>query len=107
VQIVWFWRRRSPSIERFGSAHDEVELAALKTAAVARLAAGQTELDLGRDLHRHAASAAIQLLWHVISESVHICVTFASVVSEVRQVVRTHLYTSSHHASSLKVASSD
>src|SRR5271155_3967732 len=30
-----------------GSAHDEVELAALKAAAAARLAAGQTELDLG------------------------------------------------------------
>jgi hypothetical protein len=29
------------------SAHDEVELAALKAAAAARLAAGQTELDLG------------------------------------------------------------
>jgi hypothetical protein len=30
-----------------GSAHDEVELAALKAAAAARLAVGQTELDLG------------------------------------------------------------
>jgi hypothetical protein len=37
----------SRSIEHIGSAHDEVELAALKTAAAARLAAGQTELDLG------------------------------------------------------------
>jgi hypothetical protein len=35
------------SIEHIGSADDEVELAALKTAAAARLAAGQTELDLG------------------------------------------------------------
>jgi hypothetical protein len=33
VQIVWSWRRVSRSIEHIGSAHDEVELAALKTAA--------------------------------------------------------------------------
>ena len=47
VQVVWSWRRGSRSIEHIGSAHDEVELAALKAAAAARLAAGQTELDLG------------------------------------------------------------
>ena len=47
VQIVWSWRRGSRSIEHLGSAHDEVELAALKAAAAERLAAGQTELDLG------------------------------------------------------------
>jgi hypothetical protein len=47
VQIVWSWRRGSRSIEHIGSAHDAVELAALKTAAAGRLAAGQTELDLG------------------------------------------------------------
>jgi Transposase DDE domain len=47
VQIVWSWRRGSRSIEHVGSAHDEVELAALKTAAAAWLVAGQTELDLG------------------------------------------------------------
>jgi hypothetical protein len=47
VQIVWSWRRGSRSIEHIGSAHDQVELAALKTAAAARLAAGQIELDLG------------------------------------------------------------
>jgi hypothetical protein len=47
VQIVWSWRRGSRSIEYIGSAHDEVELAALKAAAAARLATGQTELDLG------------------------------------------------------------
>ena len=47
VQIVWSWRRGSRSIEHIGSAHDAVELAALKTAAAARLTAGQTELDLG------------------------------------------------------------
>src|SRR6476620_2384392 len=37
----------SRSIEHIGSAHDDVELAALKTAAAERLAGGQTELDLG------------------------------------------------------------
>ena len=47
MQIVWSWRRGSRSIEHIGSAHDEVELAALKAAAASRLAAGQTELDLG------------------------------------------------------------
>ena len=47
VQVVWSWRQGSRSIEHIGSAHDEVELAALKTAAAVRLAAGQTELDLG------------------------------------------------------------
>jgi hypothetical protein len=47
VQIVWSWRQGSRSIEHLGSAQDDVELAALKTAAVERLAAGQTELDLG------------------------------------------------------------
>ena len=40
VQIMWSWRRGSCSIEHIGSAHDEVELAALRTAAVARLPAG-------------------------------------------------------------------
>jgi len=47
VQIVWSWRKGSRSIEHIGSAHDGVQLAALRTAAAARLAAGQAELDLG------------------------------------------------------------
>lgn len=47
VQIVWSWRKGSRSIEHLGSAHDDVELAGLKTVAAERLAAGQTELDLG------------------------------------------------------------
>jgi hypothetical protein len=47
VQIVWSWRKGSRSIEHLGSAHDDVELVALKAAAAERLAAGQTELDLG------------------------------------------------------------
>ena len=51
VQIVWSWRKGSRSIEHLGSAHDDVELAALKAAAAERLAAGQTELDLGISGH--------------------------------------------------------
>jgi Transposase DDE domain len=51
VQVVWSWRRGSRSIEHLGSAHDEVELAALMAAAAERLAAGQTELDLGISGH--------------------------------------------------------
>ncbi len=47
VQIVWSWRKGSRSIEHLGSAHNDVELVALKAAAAERLAAGQTELDLG------------------------------------------------------------
>ena len=47
VQIVWSFRRGSRSIEHLGSAHDEIDLAALKAAAAERLAAGQFHLDLG------------------------------------------------------------
>ena len=47
VQIVQSSRRGSRRIEHIGSAHDEAELEALKTAARQRLAAGQDELDLG------------------------------------------------------------
>jgi hypothetical protein len=49
VQVVWSSRRGSRNIEHVGSAHDEAELEALKAAAGERLAAGQTELDLGLD----------------------------------------------------------
>ncbi len=47
VQIVWSSRRGSRSIEHLGSAHDEVQLEALKAAAAQRLAEGQQVLDLG------------------------------------------------------------
>lgn len=47
VQIVHSSRRGSRRIEHIGSAHDEAELEALKTAARQRLAAGQDEFDLG------------------------------------------------------------
>jgi hypothetical protein len=66
VQIVWSWRRGSRSIEHIGSAHDEVELAALKTAAAARLAAGQAELDHTPARGRQASSESnswVMLWW--------------------------------------------
>jgi len=47
VQIVHKSRRGSRDIEHLGSAHGDVELELLKTAARRRLAAGQGELDLG------------------------------------------------------------
>ena len=47
VQIVWSSRRGSRAIEHLGSAHDDVEVEALKNAAAARLAEGQQTLDLG------------------------------------------------------------
>ena len=49
----------SRSIEHLGSAHDEVELEALKAAAAQRLAAGQTELDLGLSGHLEPGTLAI------------------------------------------------
>lgn len=47
VQIVWSSRKGARKIEHLGSAHDEAGIAALKAAAAQRLAAGQTQLDLG------------------------------------------------------------
>ena len=47
VQVVWSSRRGSRSIEHIGSAHGEAELEALRAAASQRVAAGQSELDLG------------------------------------------------------------
>lgn len=47
MQIVWSSQRGSRRIEHLGSAHDEAEVAALKTVANERIAAGQVELDLG------------------------------------------------------------
>jgi hypothetical protein len=49
VQIVYSSSRGSRDIEHIGSAHDEVELELLETAARQRLAAGQGVLDLGLD----------------------------------------------------------
>jgi len=49
VQIVHGSRRGARTIEHVGSAHDELELEALKAAARQRLAGGQAQLDLGLD----------------------------------------------------------
>jgi hypothetical protein len=49
VQIVYGSRRGARTIDHIGSAHDELELEALKAAARQRLAGGQVELDLGLD----------------------------------------------------------
>jgi hypothetical protein len=58
VQIVHGSRRGARTIEHVGSAHDELELAALKAAARQRLAGGQAQLDLGLDPAATAAAAA-------------------------------------------------
>ena len=49
VQIVHAKRRGARRMEHVGSAHDEQELEALKTAAAQRLALLYPELDLGLD----------------------------------------------------------
>jgi hypothetical protein len=49
VQIVHSSRKGSRDIEHIGSAHDDIELELLKTVSRQRLAAGQSELDLGLD----------------------------------------------------------
>jgi hypothetical protein len=47
VQVVYSSRRGSRDIEHLGSAHDDVELTALKAVARERMARGQQEIDLG------------------------------------------------------------
>jgi hypothetical protein len=59
VQIVWSSRRGSRRIEHLGSANDEAEVAALKTVATERIAAGQQVLDLGLDAARAAGPLEI------------------------------------------------
>ena len=58
VQIVHGSRRGARTIEHVGSAHDELELQALKAAARQRLVGGQAELDLGLDPAAAGAMAA-------------------------------------------------
>jgi Transposase DDE domain len=58
VQIVHGSRRGARSIEHIGSAHDQLELEALKAAARQRLVGGQVPLDLGLDPAATAAVAA-------------------------------------------------
>jgi len=49
VQVVWSKRSGRLDLEHVGSAHDDVELAALRRAAWERITAGQEALDLGLD----------------------------------------------------------
>ena len=58
VQIVHGSRRGARTIEHVGSAHDELELEALKAAARQRLVGGQAQLDLGLDPAETAAVVA-------------------------------------------------
>ena len=57
VQIVHGSRRGARTIEHIGSAHDDLELEALKAAARQRLAGGQAELELGLEASTSAAAA--------------------------------------------------
>ena len=56
MQIVYSSRRGSRRIDHLGSAHSPEEVEALKAAARQRLAAGQSELDLGLSVAQAAAS---------------------------------------------------
>jgi hypothetical protein len=47
VQVVWSSRHGSREIEHLGSAHDDSDLEALKSAAQQRIADGQEKLGLG------------------------------------------------------------
>jgi hypothetical protein len=58
VQIVHGSRQGSRTIDHVGSAHDELELEALKAAARQRLVGGQGELDLGLDGSISAAAGS-------------------------------------------------
>jgi Transposase DDE domain len=60
VQVVWSSWRGSRRIEHLGSAHDEDELAALRVVAAQRIAAGQSELDLG--LEAGAAAGPLEIV---------------------------------------------
>jgi Transposase DDE domain len=73
VQIVHSSRRGSRDIEHIGSAHDEAQLAVLRSVARQRLAAGQGELDLGLDDSAEVggplqiASSRMGYLWDALS----------------------------------------
>jgi hypothetical protein len=61
VQIVHGSRRGARRIEHLGSAHDDLELEALKASARQRLAGEQNELDLGLDTTTVAAIGSAPL----------------------------------------------
>jgi hypothetical protein len=62
VQIVHSSRRGSRQIEHIGSAHDEAELTALKSAAQQRLVEGQGELALGLDTTAAVGSGPLTIM---------------------------------------------
>jgi hypothetical protein len=61
VQIVHSSRRGSRDIEHIGSAHDEAELGVLKAVARQRMAAGQSQLDLGLEDAASSGGAGVPL----------------------------------------------
>lgn len=110
VQIVWSSRKGSRKIEHLGSAHDEAGIAALKAAAAQRLAAGQTQLDLGLD-DRSAAeplpitSSKSALLWDALCAAyAHVGFDKATAGDEVfRQLVLARIIEPTSKADSLRV----
>jgi hypothetical protein len=76
VQIVHSSRRGARDIEHIGSAHDDVELEALRAAAAQRLAAGQGMFDLDLGLDAVAAVGPLEIvasraghLWDALSRA--------------------------------------
>ena len=110
VQVVWSSRRGSRKIEHLGSAHDEVGIAALKAAAAQRLAAGQTQLDLGL-AERSAAeplpitSSKSALLWEALCAAyAHVGFAKAADDDEVfRQLVLARIIEPTSKADSLRM----
>ncbi|KLO25271.1 IS1634 family transposase [Mycobacterium haemophilum] len=110
VQIVWSSRQGSRKIEHLGSAHDEARIAALKAAAVQRLAAGQAQLDLGL-AERSAAdplpitSSKSALLWKALCAAyAHVGFDKAAAGDEVfRQLVLARIIEPTSKADSLRV----
>ena len=72
VQIVHGSRRGARTIEHIGSAHDDLELEALKAAARQRLAGGQTELELGVGASASASAVSAKPLQIASSRMGHL-----------------------------------
>lgn len=109
VQIVWSSRKGSRNIEHLGSAHDDAGIAALKAAAAQRLAAGQTQLDLGL-AERSAAeplpitSSKSALLWEAVCAYTHVGFDKAAAGDEAfRQLVLARIIEPTSKADSLRV----
>jgi Transposase DDE domain len=110
VQIVWSSRRGSRSIEHLGSARDEAALAALKAAAAQRLAAGQTELDLGVAARSESAplpitSSQAAHLWDALCRAYEVLGFDATARGDVvfRQLVLARIIEPTSKADSLRV----